>query len=197
MPGTHAAGKAPAIRSNLMNPRDSLIALLQRAYSGELAAAYAYAGHWRATRDGATRRRIAEIEQEELHHRACVGAMLAQLDAAPDSKQERRATIIGKTLGALCHVSGKLAPAWGAGKLERKNIVEYENAARVAAQAGLDQFIDDLLAMAEVEWEHELFFRQAVLGRRLGRLLPIWSAPPPKAEIRASFERDRAHDAAA
>jgi rubrerythrin len=180
-----------------MPPRESLISLLQLAYSGELAAAYAYAGHWRATRDEAIRTRIAEIEQEELHHRACVGAMLTQLGAAPDPKRERRATAIGKTLGALCHVSGSLAPLWGAGKLERKNIVEYENAARFAAQAGLDQFIDELLTMAEVEWEHELFFREAVLRTRLGRLLPIWSAPPPKSEIRASFERDRLHPAAA
>jgi hypothetical protein len=66
---------------------------------------------------------------------------------------------------------------YGAGKLERRNIVEYEHAARYAFECGKIEFIDCLLTMAEVEWEHEQYFRAKFLSHRLGRLLPIWLAP--------------------
>ena len=78
---------------------------------------------------------------------------------------------------------------FGAGKLERRNIKEYETAARLAVAANHPEFVDCLLGMAEVEWEHEAYFRSRVLSHRLGRLLLLWPAPPPKREIRASFER--------
>jgi hypothetical protein len=73
---------------------------------------------------------------------------------------------------------------YGAGKLERRNIVEYEDAARYAAGCGKVEFVDCLLTMAEVEWEHEQYFRAKVLSHSLGRLLPIWPPPPPKETIR-------------
>jgi hypothetical protein len=40
--------------------------------------------------------------------------------------------------------------------------------------------------MAEVEWEHEQYFRAKVLSHPLGRRLPIWPAPPPKEAIRGT-----------
>src|SRR5687767_5583823 len=86
-----------------------LVALLQLAYSGELAAAHAYNGHWRSVSDAGERARIAEIEQEELHHRKLVGGMLSGLGAAPSRSRRIRATVIGRTVGFLCHVSGSLA----------------------------------------------------------------------------------------
>jgi rubrerythrin len=58
-----------------------LIGLLQLAYSGELAAAYAYRGHWKSVSDPEERHRIEEIEQDEWHHRKLVGEMLANLKA--------------------------------------------------------------------------------------------------------------------
>jgi hypothetical protein len=94
-------------------------------------------------------------------------------------------------------VAGWLAPMYGAGKLERRNIEEYETAARLAMAASHPEFVDCLLGMAEVEWEHEAYFRSRVLSHRLARLLPIWPAPPPKQEIRASFERETRPRAAA
>src|SRR4029078_6269639 len=48
----------------------------QGACAGELAAGYAYRGHWHSVRDAAERERIRVIENEEWHHRALVGAML-------------------------------------------------------------------------------------------------------------------------
>src|SRR5215213_7934895 len=116
--------------SDLLNPRAQLIAILQLAYSGELAAAYAYRGHWHSVSDPEERRQIKKIEDEEWHHRRQVGEMLASLDAGPNRVREVRATIIGRCLGLMCHLSGWFAPMYGAGRLESRNIVEYETAAR-------------------------------------------------------------------
>lgn len=171
-----------------VNDRHShLIALLQLAYSGELAAAYAYQGHARSVRDPAERDRIGEIERDEWHHRDLVGRMLAELGSAPNPSRERRAALIGRVLSALCHVSGWLLPMYGAGRLERRNIGEYEEAARLALACGRTDLIDCLLGMAEVEWDHEAYFRGRVLGHRLAGRIPIWQAPPPRDSIRASF----------
>lgn len=170
--------------------RERLVQILQLAYSGERAAAYAYRGHWKSVSDRDARVRIKQIEDEEWHHRDLVGEMLVNLGAAPDADRERRATVVGRTLGVLCHLSGWLAPMYGAGRLESRNIVEYETAARYAKQAGLHELVDCLLTMAEVEWEHEKYFRECVLSHPLGRRLQIWSEPPPKESIRSSFEED-------
>ena len=51
-----------------------LIRVLQNAYSGELAAGYAYRGHWKSLRDPAERERSRIIEAEEWHHRELVGS---------------------------------------------------------------------------------------------------------------------------
>lgn len=161
-----------------------LVEILQLAYSGERAAAYAYRGHWQSVSNPEERTRIHQIEDEEWHHRKLVGEMLCALGSAPDPWREIRATIIGRTLQALCHVSGWLVPMYGAGKLERRNIVEYENAAQYAIGCDRYEYVDCLLTMAEVEWEHEKYFRSKVLSHRLGRRLPIWPAPPPKESIR-------------
>jgi rubrerythrin len=164
-----------------------LVEILQLAYSGELAAAYAYRGHWHSLSNPQERARVKTIEDEEWHHRKLVGEMLASLGASPDEHRERRANVVGRVLGVLCHVSGWLAPMYGAGKLESRNIVEYETAARHARDCGRHDFVDCLLTMAEVEWEHELFFRSCVLGHPVGKRLKIWPAPPGKENIRRSF----------
>ncbi|HKO97906.1 MAG TPA: ferritin-like domain-containing protein [Pyrinomonadaceae bacterium] len=164
-----------------------LVAILQLAYSGELAAAYAYRGHWRSVSDPEERKRIEQIENEEWHHRRLVGEMLDQLGQTPNTWRERRALILGKALGFLCHLSGWLAPMYGAGRLESRNIGEYETAARYAVECGRDDFLDCLLTMAEVEWEHEKYFRSRVLIHSLGRRLPIWPEPPGKETIRQAF----------
>jgi len=167
--------------------RARLIALLQLAYSGEKAAGYAYRGHRKSVSSIEERERIAKIEQEEWHHRKLVGEILAELGSRPDYLREVRAAAIGRTLGLLCHFSGWFLPMYGAGKLESRNIREYENAARYAVGCGQLQFVDCLLTMAEVEWEHEHYFRLKVLQHWLRRFVPLWPEPPAKPAIRASF----------
>ena len=172
--------------------RQKLIALLQLAYSGELAAAHAYRGHWQSVRNEHEKIAIRNIEDDEWRHRKLVGEMLANLGSGPNKRRETRATIIGRTLGLLCHVTGWLAPMYGAGRLESRNIREYETAARYARDCGRADLIDCLLEMAEVEWEHELYFRSRVKEHFLGRRLPLWPQPPAKETIRLSFKEEPA-----
>ncbi len=169
----------------LDDARAKLIHQLQCAYSGELAAGYAYRGHWHSVRDAGERERIRQIEAEEWHHRRLVGGLLAQLCARPIRSREAIFWIIGRSIAALCHLGGWFFPIYGAGRLERRNIIEYEDAATFAAACGHHEMIDCLLTMAEVEWEHEHYFRHKAAGHPFARLFRLWEAPPPKETIRA------------
>jgi hypothetical protein len=167
--------------------RRALVRILQLAYSGERAAGYAYRGHWRSVASPEEAARIQKIEAEEWHHRELVGGLLKELGAGPNPAREVRAWMIGRALGVLCHVSGWFLPMYGAGRLESHNIVEYEDAARFAIEAGYGRFLDCLLAMAEVEWEHEQYFRARVLEHPWHRIFKVWPAPPPKSSIRGRY----------
>ena len=114
-----------------------------------------------------------------------------ELGAGPRRSREIRAWIIGRTLGAFCHVSGWFLPMYGAGRLESHNIVEYEDAARYAVAGGCERFLDCLLTMAEVEWEHEQYFRARVLSHPWQRVFKVWPAPPPKSSIRGNYASSR------
>jgi hypothetical protein len=118
------------------------------------------------------------------------------LKTNPSRAREVRATIVGRVLGVLCHFTGWFAPMYGAGRLESHNIREYETAARFARDAGHDEFVDCLLMMAEVEWEHENYFRSRVLSHRLAKLLSMWPKPPAREMIRKSFAGDALRAAA-
>ena len=175
---------------SVIESRHKLIALLQLAYSGELAAAYAYRGHWKSVRNAEQKLAIQEIENDEWRHRKLVSEMLVSLGSGPSGRRETRANMIGRTLGFLCHVTGWLAPMYGAGRLESRNIREYETAARYARECGCTDLVDCLLEMAEVEWDHEHYFRSRVREHFVGCRLPLWTQPPAKEMIRVSFERE-------
>lgn len=164
-----------------------LIQLLRLAHAGELAAAYAYNGHWRSVRDEAERIEIHRIEREELDHRSCVGAMLASLAATPDRFREARLWLVGKVIGLLCLVGGWFVPMYGAGKLESGNIAEYEAAARLALLAGYPGMVEPLLEMAEIEWDHERYFRDKAASHWLWQVFPHWEMPPARSNIRSCF----------
>lgn len=151
-------------------PRDRLIRILQNAYSGEIAAAYAYRGHWKSLSDSSEKTRIREIEAEEWDHRRRVGEWLAKLGSEPRPIREKIFSMIGRTLGATCYLSGWFMPMYFAGRLESKNWVEYEDAAVFARELKMDDCGEDLLDMARVEVEHEAFFRETVAAHRL---LPV------------------------
>lgn len=185
----------PAEDPRALQHRAGLVAVLKLAYSGELAAAHAYNGHWKSVRDPGERGRLKAIEAEELQHRAWVGEMLEELGESPDPRRERKLAAIGRTIGFLCRISGWLIPMYGAGRLESRNIKEYEDAAEHAAACGRGDFVPRLLHMAEVEWDHEAYFRGKVLSHFLGKRLPLWTSPPPKEDIRRHHLAGRVPDA--
>lgn len=152
------------------DPKSELIRILQNAHAGEVAAAYAYRGHWRSLKDSPVRTRIKEIEAEEWDHRRRVGIWLVSLDAKPRPIREKLFWAIGRILGFACHISGWFMPMYFAGRLESQNSIEYEDAARFAKLLRLDDCVSDLLDMARVEVEHEEFFHATVADHWL---LPI------------------------
>jgi demethoxyubiquinone hydroxylase (CLK1/Coq7/Cat5 family) len=162
--------------------RQQVINILQAAYSGELAAAYAYRGHWKSLNNPLEREGIRRIENDEWVHRERVGQMLASLGARPSKVREVRMWITGRAIGALCHIIGWFLPMYFAGRLEGRNVEEYHTAAIHAGALGLREFEAELLIMRSVEREHELFFLNAVTGHRMLRLmLPVfkWGAVEP------------------
>jgi rubrerythrin len=171
------------------DPRSELIRVLRSACSGELAAGHAYRGHWKSVRNAEERARLQQIESEEWHHRELVRSLLAELGVTPHPIRESIFWMIGHAIAVLCRIGGWFVPMYGAGRLERSNIVEYEDAARFAADCGHTEMLDCLLTMAEVEWEHERFFREKIAGHRLLRIVPAWSVPPPKESIRARYAK--------
>jgi demethoxyubiquinone hydroxylase (CLK1/Coq7/Cat5 family) len=153
--------------------REKLIKILLLAYSGELAAAYAYRGHWRSVRRSAEIRGIRKIENEEWRHRTAVGHMLQKLGTRPDPFREIKMGAIGRTIGFLCHVTGWFFPMYFAGRLEHNNVKEYDTAAYHAGKLGLRTFQKELLKMARTEQEHEDFFGSMVMDHPL---LPMVSS---------------------
>ena len=164
----------------------ALIAVLQNAYSGEYAASLAYGGHAKSVSDAREKAEILEILRQELEHRALVGKMLSDLGGAPDPRKEWTMTVVGTTIALLCRIGGWFIPMYGAGKLEAGNIVEYEIAARHARDAGHPELVECLLHMAEIEWDHELYFRKKAELSVWSRLVPMWPSPPPRESIRGA-----------
>ena len=174
-------------RTSTIEARRRLVHFLQLAHGGELGAAIAYESHARIARTTPERDRILEIRAEEIDHRERVGRMLTQLGERPDPAIERNMARIGRAIAAFWRIGGWFLPMYGAGRLEARNIVEYEEAARAAALSSHGDFVDDLLDMAEVEWEHERFFRLKAATHPAWPWFPKWTEPPPKGEIRRSY----------
>jgi hypothetical protein len=166
--------------------RDLLVVVLQHAHAGELAAGHAYRGHAASVSDPEEKARILKIEDEEWVHRRQVGEILAALGEAPDPARERKFLRIGRTIAVLCRIGGWYVPMYGAGRLESHNVKEYEDAADFAVASGHPEFVECLLEMAEVEWDHEAYFRAKVESHWLRHVISVWPAIPPREEIRRS-----------
>ena len=161
--------------------------LLQLAYSGELGAIRAYLGHRASLSDRAERASLSTITRDEIRHRTCIAAMLATLGSVPDPRRERKMDWVGRSIALFCSVGGWFMPMYGAGRLERNNVGEYEHAARLAILARCEDMAERLLEMAEVEWDHEKFFRDRASSHVLWRVFPSWPQLPARGEIRRSF----------
>jgi hypothetical protein len=123
--------------------------------------------------------------------------MLRDLGGEPRVGREVRAWLIGRLLGILCHVSGWFLPMYGAGRLESRNVGEYVVAARYAVDCNRMDLAPCLLAMAEVEWDHEAYFRGKVEGHAGLRWFQLWPALLPRQDIRGTFASQRPPSACA
>ena len=152
------------------NPRKNLIRILQNAHAGEIAAAYAYRGHWKSLKPSPEKTHIEKIENEEWRHRENVGRWIEQLGAKPRRLREAVFWTIGRTLGWSCFISGWFMPMYFAGRLESQNVREYIDAAEFAEQLGMPDCVEEMMEMSRVEGEHEAFFSRTVAGHHL---LPV------------------------
>lgn len=166
--------------------RSKLIRLLQAAHAGELAAAYAYRGHWKASRRPPEREELQRIEAAEWHHREQVGVILSELHAGPSRGRELLMGTIGRFFGALCFVPFWFGPMYAAGRLEAMNVGQYARARDLARLLDNDHWADALEVMRVEEHRHERWFGDQVRGHRLlrpARLLFGWS---PEESLRPS-----------
>ena len=99
-----------------------LIKLLQKAYSAEKAAAYAYQGHAASVKNPAEKIAIRQIEEDEWNHRKEVLSIMHHYNIPVSGWYEKRFAVIGKIISASCHVIGWFMPFFFAGKLESGNV---------------------------------------------------------------------------
>lgn len=170
VPDVREAGGIDEVSGTAIDHERALITILQAAHAGELAAAYAYQGHWRS-RIGHKRRtereEIQRIEAAEWHHRNQVADLLAALGSGPVRWREALMGTIGRFFGSLCFVGGRFLPMYAAGRLEAMNVGQYVDAAAHARASGHEAFGDQLDAMVDEEARHEAWFSDQCRGHWL------------------------------
>lgn len=156
-------------RSSLKLDHPPLVRLLQRAYSAERAASFAYIGHAGSLRDAKAKAAIKQIENDEWEHRRHVLEIMLRYDVPISRWLEARYYVIGKAIGASCYVIGWFMPYFFAGKLESGNVCEYFVMMRYFHALGIRDHDAILHEMGMKEKEHEVYFLEQV---KTSRLLP-------------------------
>ena len=149
----------------------ALVKLLQRAYSGEKAAAFAYIGHARSLRDPAAKAAVRQIEEDEWKHRENVLGLMRRYEVQVSRWLEVKLHIIGRIISASCHVIGRFMPFFFAGKLESGNVCEYFVMMRHFNALGIREHDAMLYEMAMKEKEHEVYFLAQI---KKDRLMPVF-----------------------
>ena len=149
----------------------ALVKLLQKAYSGEKAAAFAYIGHARSLKDPAAKAAVRQIEEDEWMHRENVRALMERYEVPVSRWLEVKLHIIGRVISAGCHVIGRFMPFFFAGKLESGNVCEYFVMMRHFHALGIREHDAMLSEMAMKEKEHEVYFLEQI---RKDRLMPLF-----------------------
>ena len=148
-----------------------LVELLQRAYSAERAASFAYIGHAGSLKDPVAKARVKQIEDDEWDHRRHVLAIMQRYDIPVSRSFEIRYYCIGKIIAASCYVIGWFMPYFFAGKLESGNVCEYFVMMHYFHSLGIKDHDQILYEMGMKEKEHEVYFLE-VIGN--SRLLPFF-----------------------
>jgi hypothetical protein len=135
-----------------------LIDLLQKAYSAEKAAAFAYQGHASSVRDKNEKLAIRQIKEDEWNHRREVLEIMQQYQIPVSKMYECRFYIIGKVISFSCHIIGWFMPYFFAGRLESGNVCEYFRMMQYFHELGITEHNQVLYEMGIKEKEHEVYF---------------------------------------
>jgi rubrerythrin len=166
---TMAESKEGISKKQLPHPK--LVALLQKAYSAEKAATYAYQGHAAAVRDPLEKVAIRQIEEDEWNHRREVLAVMNYYNIPISKWYEIRFAVIGRIISASCHVIGWFMPFFFAGKLESGNVCEYFRMKQYFNSLGIYDWDMILYEMGIKEKEHEVYFLEKI---RKSKVLPYF-----------------------
>ena len=148
-----------------------LVDLLQRAYSAEKAAAFAYIGHAASVSDQEAKLAIREIELDEWKHRIEVLKIMDDFGIPISDKYERTFHILGRTISASCYVIGRFMPFYFAGRLESGNVCEYFRMMHFFHELDIDKYDEVLYKMGIKEKEHEVYFLRRI---EKDKLLPLF-----------------------
>ncbi len=149
----------------------ALVELLQRAYSAERAAAFAYIGHAGSLKAPEAKAAVKQIEDDEWKHRENILGLMQRYGVPVSRWCEVRFWIIGKIISAGCHVIGRFMPFFFAGKLESGNVCEYFVMMRHFHSLGIREHDAMLYEMGMKEKEHEVYFLDQI---RASGLLPLF-----------------------
>jgi rubrerythrin len=152
-------------KQTLAHPQ--LIDLLQKAYSAEKAAAFAYQGHGASVKNAAEKTAIKQIEDDEWNHRREVLGIMQQYHIPVSRMYELRFHIIGKLISGSCHVIGWFMPFYFAGRLESGNVCEYFRMKQYFNALGITQHDELLYEMGIKEKEHEEYFLGKIKSHKL------------------------------
>lgn len=144
----------------------ALVESLQRAYSAERAASFAYIGHAGSLRDPVAKAAVKQIENDEWDHRRHVLAIMQQYNIPVSRGFEIRYYFIGKLISASCYVIGWFMPYFFAGKLESGNVCEYFVMLHYFHSLGIREHDSILYAMGMKEKEHEVYFLAQIKDSR-------------------------------
>jgi rubrerythrin len=148
-----------------------LVDLLQRAYSAEKAAAFAYQGHAASVKDKQEKNAIRQIETDEWNHRKAVLALMQQYEVPISNYYEFRFHVIGKIISVSCHIIGWFMPFYFAGRLESGNVCEYFRMKQYFNALGIREHDGLLYEMGIKEKEHEVYFLEKI---KVNKRLPFF-----------------------
>ncbi|MBK8608800.1 MAG: ferritin-like domain-containing protein [Chitinophagaceae bacterium] len=140
--------------------------LLQRAYSAEKAAAFAYQDHAGSVKDKAQKAAIKQIEMDEWNHRQEVFEIMKQYDIPVSKWYEFRFHVIGKTISLSCYIIGWFMPFYFAGSLESGNVCEYFRMKQFFNSLGIMEHDRVLYEMGIKEKEHEVYFLSKIKNNK-------------------------------
>lgn len=149
----------------MLNPK--LSKLLQKAYSAEKAAAYAYIGHAGSIKSNTKKKEINQIENDEWDHREEVLKIMNTYNIPISTFYELKYALIGKSIAISCYLIGWFMPYYFAGKLESGNVCEYFIILKYFHKIGIKKHDKHLFEMGVKEKEHEDYFYNEIKDSKL------------------------------